>query len=58
MMRSRLFGATVLLVAGVALVATTAETQTIWWAVAGYLCLLFVPALIVDATVAELERRR
>lgn len=41
--------ATLLLVLGVAGVATTAETGQALWGVGGYLCLLFVPALIADA---------
>lgn len=51
----RIFAATVLLVVGVALVATTAEIGVTGWAVGGSLCLSFVPALIFDAVVAELR---
>jgi hypothetical protein len=45
----RVWLATVLLIGGVALVSVTAESGNIWWAIAGYASLLFVPALIVDA---------
>lgn len=45
----RVWVATALLLIGSAAIAATAETHVIWWSVAGYLCLLFVPALIVDA---------
>lgn len=49
-----IWAATALLVGGVCLVATTAETGSFWWAVGGYLCLLLVPALIVDGVVCRL----
>jgi hypothetical protein len=50
--------ATLLLIVGVACVGATAETEAWWWGVPGYLCLLFVPALIFDSVVDELDRRR
>lgn len=46
----RVWLATLLLVCGVAFVATTAETGVIWWGVFGSLDLMFVPALIIDET--------
>lgn len=48
-MTGKAWVATLLLPVGVALVEATAETHNPWWAVLGNLCLLFVPALIIDA---------
>jgi hypothetical protein len=45
----RVWAASALLMLGVALVASTAETHVVWWSLGGYLCLLFVPPLVVDA---------
>ena len=53
---TRIIIASCLLLAGVALVTTTAETRTIWWAVPGYLLLCLVPALIYDAAVDTMIR--
>lgn len=53
----RVWLAILLLVLGVAAVATTAETDVWWWAVPGYLCLMCVPGLIFDAAVDEVQRR-
>ena len=47
--------ATILLLLGVAGVGTTAETHAGWWAAGGYLCLIFVPALIFDAVVEKVR---
>ena len=47
--------ASLLLVAGVAGVGATAETGAIGWAVLGYLMLLFVPPLIVEAVLHALK---
>jgi hypothetical protein len=49
--------ATILLLVGVASVGATAETHAGPWAFGGYLCLLFVPALIFDAVVEKVRRR-
>lgn len=57
-MKRRVWLATLLLVVGVAGAATTAETGVVWWGVGGYLCLLFVPPLIIDEAVTEMRRRR
>lgn len=51
----KVVAATALLLVGVAAVGATAETHAGWWAVGGYLCLLFVPALIFDAVVEKLK---
>lgn len=50
--------ASLLLVIGVGLMAATAETQVLWWAAGGGLCLMFVPPLVADAVLAELKRNR
>lgn len=52
---AKLWAATGLLPLGVSLVAATAETHTVAWSLAGYACLLFVPALIIDVIVDTLR---
>jgi hypothetical protein len=54
----KIAAATVLLLVGVAAVGVTAEIRAGWWAVGGYLCLFFVPALIFDAVVEKVSQTR
>jgi hypothetical protein len=45
-----MWAATWLLLIGVVLVADNVhDPQRSWWCMLGYLCLFFVPALIIDA---------
>lgn len=48
--RVEMWAATWLLLIGVVLVADNVhDPQRSWWCMLGYLCLFFVPALIIDA---------
>lgn len=53
----KIAAATFLLLVGVAAVGNTAETHAGWWALGGYLCLIFVPALVFDAVVEKVKGR-
>lgn len=53
----RVWVAVLLLILGVAAIASTVRTDTWWYGTTGFLCLLFVPGLIFDAAVDEVLRR-
>jgi hypothetical protein len=55
--RWKIWAATVLLPVGVSFTAAAAETHSIWWALAGDVCLLFVPALTADYIIDQIKRR-